>query len=88
VKVTPDIPLEAPTFTAALDGGGWSMPRPSLFTPGKRFGTKYTGGWVGPRAGLGCSVRHNILHAPGFETGTAHDVASRYTNCAISAATQ
>ena len=25
---------------------------PARFTPGKRPGTNYTGGWVGPKAGL------------------------------------
>jgi hypothetical protein len=32
--------------------GGWSAPRPGRFTPRERPGTHYTGGWVGPRAGL------------------------------------
>jgi hypothetical protein len=40
-------------LTSALDGGVVSVtPRPR-FTPGERTpGTHYTGGWVGPRAGL------------------------------------
>jgi hypothetical protein len=33
------------SLTSALDGGGWSTPRPGRFT-------HCTGGWVGPRAGL------------------------------------
>ena len=38
--------------TSALDGGGWSAPRPGRFTPRERTGTHCIGGWVGPRAGL------------------------------------
>jgi hypothetical protein len=38
-----------------LDGGGCSTPRLCRFTPGKRPGSRFAGGWVGPRAGLdGC----------------------------------
>jgi hypothetical protein len=33
------------SLTSALDGGGWSTPRPGLFIHS-------TGGWVGPAAGL------------------------------------
>jgi hypothetical protein len=39
------------SLTPALDGGGWSTPRPGRFTPG----THCIRGCVGPRAGLdGC----------------------------------
>ena len=42
-------------LTSALYGSGWSTPRLYRFMPGKRPGTHYTGGWVGPRDGLnGC----------------------------------
>ena len=37
------------TSTLALDGGGWSMPHPGRFTPGKDPGTHCIGGWVGPQ---------------------------------------
>ena len=41
--------------TSALDGGGWSTPRPGRFTPQERPSTPCIGGWVGPRNGLeGC----------------------------------
>ena len=42
--------------TPALVGGGWSKLRPgAALPPGKRPGTLYIGGWVGPRTGLdGC----------------------------------
>jgi hypothetical protein len=41
-------------LTSALDGGEWSATQPVRFTPGERAppGTHWTGGWVGPRAGL------------------------------------
>jgi hypothetical protein len=50
---------------------GWVVsvtPRP-LFTPGERTaGTHWTGGWVGPRAGLNTEVRGTILlPLPGIE---------------------
>jgi len=35
-----------------LDGGGGSAPRPGRLYPRERPGTHFTGGWVGPRAGL------------------------------------
>ena len=40
---------------SALDGGGWSAPRPGRFTPPPpgRPGTHCTGGWVGPRGRSG-----------------------------------
>jgi hypothetical protein len=35
------------------NGGEWSASRPGRFTPGEiARGTKWIGGWVGPRAGL------------------------------------
>jgi hypothetical protein len=62
---------------SALDGGGWSAPRPGRFTPG-RLGTHCIGGWVGPRAGLdGCGKsRPSTL----FDPRTVQPVASRYTD--------
>jgi hypothetical protein len=49
--------------TSALDGGEWSASHPGrAFTPGERNpGTRCTGGWVGPRAGLDTEVRGKIL---------------------------
>jgi hypothetical protein len=46
-----------------LDGGEWSVSRPgSAFTPRERTpGTHWTGGWVGPRAGLDTEARGKIL---------------------------
>ena len=39
-------------MTAALEGGEWSAARPAALYPRERPGTHFTGGWVGPRAGL------------------------------------
>ena len=50
---------------------GWvvsSAPRPH-FTPGARPGTHFTGGWVGPRAGLD---GRKISSPPGFDTGKVY----------------
>jgi hypothetical protein len=64
------------SLTSALDGGGWSTPRPGRFTPGDRAGTHCTGGCVGPRDGLSqsgrvekkisclCQSRTSILRSP------------------------
>ena len=38
--------------TSALDGGGWSTPRPAHFTIGERHGTLCIRSWVGPRDGM------------------------------------
>jgi len=41
----------------ALDGGEWSVSRPSQFTPMERApGTHWIGGWVGSRAVLDVAV--------------------------------
>jgi hypothetical protein len=50
-------------LTSALDGGEWSASRPGhAFTPGEKTpGTHWTGGWVGPRAGLDTEDRGKIL---------------------------
>ena len=56
-------------MTAALEGGEWSAARPDRTYPRERPGTHFTGGWVGPRAGLGgCEKsrphRDSILDRP------------------------
>jgi hypothetical protein len=49
--------------TWALDGSEWSASRPGrAFNPRERTpGTHWTGGWVGPRAGLDTESRGKIL---------------------------
>jgi hypothetical protein len=57
-------------MTPALDGGEWSASRPGRALVRRKGppGTKCTGGWVGPRAGLGTEARGNILlPLPGIE---------------------
>ena len=39
-------------MTAALEGGEWSAARPSRTLPRETPGTHFTGGLVGPRAGV------------------------------------
>jgi len=39
-------------MTAALEGGEWSATRPGRTLPPRKTGAHFTGGWVGPRAGL------------------------------------
>ena len=53
---------------------------PAALTPGKRPGTHFIGGWVGPWAGLDGEENP----APtGFEHRTVQPMASRYTDWAI-----
>jgi hypothetical protein len=55
-------------FTSALGGGEWSASCPCRFTPGERaHGTHWTGGWVGPRAGLDDMEERKILDLTGTE---------------------
>ena len=66
--------------TSALDGDGWSTPRPGRFNPRERPGTHCTGGWVGPRAGLdGCGKSRS---PPGFDPRTVQPLESHHTDCA------
>jgi hypothetical protein len=48
-------------LTSGLYGGEWSASRSGRFTPRERaHGTRWTGGWVGPRAGLDTVVKRKI----------------------------
>jgi len=67
------------TFTlsliSALDGGGWSRPRLSRFTPGKKTRNPSYRGLGGPHVGrYGCG---NPRPPPGFDPLTVHPVANR-----------
>jgi len=45
------------SLNSALEGGEWSASRSGRFTPRERAcGTRWIGGWVGPRAVLDSSV--------------------------------
>jgi hypothetical protein len=48
-------------LTSALDGGEWSASRPGPFTPVEITpGNHWTGGCVGPRAGLDAVAKRKI----------------------------
>ena len=69
------------SLTSALDGGGWSTPRPGRFTPGK--GTWYP---LCRRLGEPQDRSKHVQKTsspPGFDPRTVQPVASRYTDCAI-----
>jgi hypothetical protein len=61
-----------------------STPLPGRFNTGKRPGTLFTGGWVGPRAGLGGYREEKInLTSPEFEPRIAEPIASHYIDHSI-----
>jgi hypothetical protein len=68
--------------TSALDGDGWSAPRPGRFTPGKTRYPLYRR--LGGPQGRSGRVR-KISPPPGFDPWTVQPVASRYTDYAIPA---
>ena len=59
---------------SALDGGGWSTPRPGRFTPGKTRNPLYRR--LGAPQGRSGRVL-KISAPPGFDPRTAQSVASR-----------
>ena len=68
----------AKRLTSALDGGGWSTPRPGRFTLRERRGTRRIGGWVDPQSRSGRVWKAS--HPPGFDPLIVEPVASRYTD--------
>jgi len=50
---------------------------PAALYPRERLCTHYTGGWVGPKAGLDRCEKSRL--PPGFDPRTVQPVASRYT---------
>ena len=67
----------------ALDGDGWSTPRLGRFNPGKDLvSIVWEAGWARGPAWTGAE---KLALQPGFDSRTAHPVASRYTDCAIPA---
>jgi len=68
-------------MTAALDGVSGQQHAPAALYPRERPGTQFTGGWVGPRAGLD---GRKISSPPGFDPGPSspYSVAIYiYTGC-------
>jgi hypothetical protein len=72
------------SLTSALDGVGWSTPRPGRFTPGNDpVPIVQETGWPQGRSGRVLK----ISPPPGFNPRTVQLVASRYTDYAIPAHT-
>jgi hypothetical protein len=69
-------------WTSALDGGEWSASRPvRALAPGERTpGTHWTGGWVGPRAGLDTEDIGKILCLCRGSNLVVQPVARHYTD--------
>jgi hypothetical protein len=68
------------SLTSALDGGRWSTPRPSRFTPAKENQYPLYRSLGGPQGRFG-RVR-KISPRPGFDPRTVRPAASRYTDYA------
>jgi hypothetical protein len=70
-------------WISALVGGEWSASRSGRYTPGeKKTCAHWTGGWVGPRAGLDDVEKRKYLTIPGLELrhSAVQPVASRFTD--------
>ena len=68
------------SLTLTIDESGWLTPRPGCFTPGKAPVIHFTGSLVGSRAGV-----ENLASLLGFDPRTVKPVASRYTDCFMTA---
>jgi hypothetical protein len=81
--------VEVKLHNSYLDGGQWSVSRPSRFTPGEiALGTHCIGGWVGPRAGLeAVEKRKKNLPPPRIRTPVIQYAALSYTDLDIPAST-
>jgi len=66
-------------MTVALEGGESSAARPGRTLPKERTDTHFTGGWVGPRAGL--DGEENLV-LTGIRSRTVQPLVSRYTDWA------
>jgi hypothetical protein len=67
--------------TSALDGMNSEREARPRFSPRERTpGTHFTGGWVGPRAGLDTEVREKIISPlPGIELRSPGRLVRRQT---------
>jgi hypothetical protein len=66
--------LVSKRLTSSLD----EDPRPFRFTSGERaLSTHFSGGWVGPRVGMGAVETGKILHCPESNPGL---LGCRYTD--------
>jgi hypothetical protein len=66
------------SLTLALDGGGWSNPRPGRFTPGKETRYPFYRRLDGPQGRSG--RLRKISPPPGFDPRIVQPVASRCTD--------
>jgi hypothetical protein len=69
--------------TSALDGGGWSTPRPGRFTPGKETLYPFYRRLGGPQCRSGLARKNSAPTR--IDPRTAQSVASCYTDCDIPA---
>ena len=65
-------------MATALEGVRGQLHVPAPLYSRERPGTHFTGGWVGPRAGLDTCEKDRP--PPGFDPRTVQPVASRYTD--------
>ena len=66
--------------TLALEGNGWSAPRPGRFTPGKGLVPIVNEtGWI---SRLVWTKKENLA-SPGFDPRTVQPAANRYTHYAV-----
>jgi hypothetical protein len=68
-------------LTSVLDGGEWSASLPGrVLPPGERTpGIHWTGGWVGPRAGLDAEAGRKSSASVGGRTPVVQSVVRHYT---------
>jgi len=63
-------------LTSVLDGGEWPASRSGGFNlAGRAANTIWTGGWLGPRAGLDAMAKRNIPVSVGNRTPVVQPVA-------------
>jgi hypothetical protein len=66
-------------LTSAPDGGGWSTSRPGRLTPG----TRWIGGYVGPRTGLDAVTKGKKSHYCPYREQNAGHPARNLVSCSI-----
>jgi len=70
-------------LTSELERGEWSVSSTGRFTPRERVpGTRWIGGWVGPRAGLDAVVSRLFAQLP-KQTQTTNNRIFRPTSCIL-----
>jgi hypothetical protein len=73
--------IAPPFLNLTLDGDEWSASRPGRFTPGERVaGTHFTGGWLGPEAGVDYVEKRKNLVPTGNRSSAVQLLDCRYTD--------